>query len=865
MAQGDRISLAEAIRTIEKREKVTFFYKKEFITGLEVPASVLNIPLEDFLRNELAVIDIGYLRYFDRSYIFLFKGKAPSVDLLTARVIDSVQIPRREVNANTQYHIAGGVRDAISGENISGASIFVEETATGTVSDVDGHFSLTLSAGVYRIRVTSVGKAPTSQRILLYEDRQIEFEMFEQNIQLEDVVVLSHGTDRNVSSTEMGQVKMDIRTLRSIPPFMGEVDIIKSIQLLPGVSTVGEGSSGFNVRGGNVDQNLIMLDDTPLLNSSHLFGFFSTFNPDFVKEVTLYKGFMPANYGGRVSSVLDVRMRDGNKTKLSGSGGLGIISSRFLLEGPIGKGKTSFIVGGRYAYPNWLLKKIPDLNVQRSSTYFYDLNLRIHHQINDKNSLDLSAYRSEDDFKFAADTTYGWNTTNLSLRWNAVISPRLYANFIGLFSNYETSISGLSSDKGFDANFGVNMRGGKADITYVMNGQNRIDFGAAITDYTFNNGTLTPGTNSSINQIRVPEEYSREMGIYVSDELKISQTVSVNAGIRYSMYNVYGAADVFLYKDGIPKDPATVTSILHFAKGERIKQYSGWEPRFLAKVSINEKSSLKFSYNRNYQYLQLISNTTAISPLDLWKTSNYYIKPQIGDQFAIGYFRNLRQNNYELSVEGYYKEIQNLVEYKDGANLFMNQYLESQLLNAHGVTYGLELLLKKKEGKLTGWLSYTFSRSFRQTKGNTPEETINSGNMYPSNFDKPHYFVTVANYAFTKRIGLSANFTYSTGRPTTYPQGVYLIDGYSALQFSERNQARIPDYHRLDLSFTIEQTLNRTKKWKGSWVFSVYNVYGRANAYSIFLRPQYKGFQTQSYRLAVVGTVFPSITYNFKF
>ncbi|HWA35688.1 MAG TPA: TonB-dependent receptor, partial [Cyclobacteriaceae bacterium] len=451
------------------------------------------------------------------------------------------------------------------------------------------------------------------------------------------------------------------------------------------------------------------------------------------------------------------------------------------------------------------------------------------------------------------------------LRWNTVLSEKLYANATAIYSKYQNSISGLNATKGFDANFGIDMRGIKADLTYALNAQNRIDFGGSMTDYVFNNGNLTPRTNSSINPISVPEEYSRETGIYISDELKISPAVSVSGGLRYSLYNVYGQADVFLYQEGIPKEPGTVTGVLHFGSGQKIKQYDGWEPRFMTKVSINEKSSVKFSYNRNYQYLQLISNTTAISPLDLWKTSNYYIKPQIGDQVAIGYFRNLNQNKYELSVEGYYKEIQNLVEYKDGANLFMNRYLESQLLNAHGQMYGVEFLLKKKEGKLTGWLSYTYSRSFRVTKGNTQEETINQGDKYPSNFDKPHNFVTVANYAFTKRLSLSANFTYSTGRPTTYPESVYLIDGYAVSQFTQRNQARIPDYHRLDLSFTIEQSLIRNKKWKGSWVFSIYNVYGRANAYSVFLRPQYKGYQTQAYQLAVVGTVFPSITYNFKF
>jgi hypothetical protein len=859
-----KIPLKEAIEATEKKANVKFFYRNEWIKEVLVKR---DLPLQELLTTLLKENGIGYLFFFDAHYIILFKGNPPVSRVQLQAQKDSLSRASSVDDGEKKdvYKVYGYIKDAITGERIVGATVLAEDQMKGTVTNVEGYYSLSLTAGVHRLKITSVSKLATMQGINLTENQRLDVEMYEQTTQLDDVVIMSQGADRNISSTEMSQLKIDIKTLRTIPQFMGEVDVIKSILLLPGVKTVGEGASGFNVRGGQVDQNLILLDEAPLFNSSHLFGFFSTFNPDFVKDVTLMKGGMPANYGGRISSVLDVKLRDGNPTKFGVSGGLGIISSRLLVEGPLGSEKTSFIIGGRYAYPDWIIKKVPDLNVQQSSSNFYDLNFRIRHQFNDKNNVYLSVYKSADEFKFAADTTYGWSTTNATLRWNTTLSASLYANVTALYSNYQNKISGLLATKEFDANFGIETKGAKVDLTYAPGVQNRLDFGASFLSYKFNNGKLIPGSGSSINPVTLQDEYSLETGFYVSDEYKINASLSVHGGLRYSQYSVYGPADVNVYDPTVPMRPSTVTDVKHFSDGDLIQQYSGWEPRFSMKVSLDPTSSVKISYNRNLQYLQLISNTTAVSPLDLWKSSNYHVKPQIGNQVALGYFKNLQQNRYEISLEGYYKEVENLVEYKDGANLFMNPYLESALLNAKGQAFGVEFMMRKKEGKLTGWFSYTFSRSFKLVNGGTPEETLNQGKRYPSNFDKPHDLTIVANYAFTRRLSLSANFTYSTGRPITYPQSVYMLDGYAVSQFSERNQVRIPDYHRLDISFTIEESLKRTKKWKGSWTFSIYNVYGRPNPYSVFFKPQYNGFQTQSFRLAVIGTIFPSVTYNFKF
>ncbi len=858
-----KVLLGEVLLRIEKKQNVKFFYKNDWIRDVEVKAPAADEPLFGFLSRELGNNGLNYLVLYDSQYVILFKGPAPVSSLNTRVVADTTHVVENQ--KRELYRLEGIVRDSNTGERIVGATVFAEEERKVAVTGKDGDYQITLPLGSHHIRITAVGKGATVERINLGENMKKDFEMFEQSIELNDIVISSQRADRNVTSTDMGQLKMDIKTLRTIPQFMGEVDVVKSILLLPGISTVGEGASGFNVRGGNVDQNLILLDDVPLFNSSHLFGFFSSFNPDFVKDFTLYKGAMPANYSGRISSVLDVKMKDGNPAKVSVSGGVGIISSRLMVEGPLGSDKTTFVIGGRFAYPDWLLKKVPDINVQRSSANFYDLNFRLRHQFNDRNSIYFSAYRSADLFKFAADTTYGWSTTNLALRWNTTISNRLYANATVLYSQYQNQISGLTPGQDFDAKFGIDTQGGKADFTYSLNSANKIDFGVNYTHYTFNNGNLLPGEQSSVSPKKLQEEYSIERGIYISDEVKVSPTISLHGGLRYSDYAVLGEADVALYDPNLPQSPSSVVGTKHFAKGEEIKKYSGWEPRMSVKISVSENSSVKLGYNRNLQYLQLISNTTAISPLDLWKSSNYYIKPQVGNQLSLGYFRNFSQNRIEASVEGFYKQIDNLVEYKNGANLFMNPLLESQLLNAKGEAYGAEFFVKKREGKLTGWISYTYSRSLRTVNGTTPEETLNHGQQYPSNFDKPHNVSTVANYAFTRRLSMSANFTYSTGRPITNPQSIYVIDGYAVAQFTDRNQSRIPDYHRLDLSFTIEESLKRQKKWKGSWTFSIYNVYGRANPYSVFFKPQPRGYQIEAYRLAVVGTVFPSITYNFKF
>jgi len=852
------ISFLELLPKIERHYNVRFFYKHAWVKDIPVLGNFKEQNLTEFIDELLSNTNLSYIIDQDRLIILIPKSNDFN------KIKDEIVNEDSFVADGKTYTINGQVKEVNSGESIVGAIVFIEELKVGTTTNAFGFFSISIPSGIYHVKVSAVGKVQTEQKVYLNKNQSYSFELFEKLTQLQDVVIRANALDRNVSSIEMSLIKMDSKTLKSIPSFLGEADVVKSILLLPGVSTVGEGASGFNVRGGNVDQNLILFDDAPIFNSSHLFGFFSTFNSDVVKDVTLYKGGIPAQYGGRISSVLDIKSKSGNYRNFSGGGGLGIIASRLYFEGPIIKEKFSFMIAGRYAYPDWILKRTRDLDIRKSSGYFYDLNGYLNYKINEKNSIHLSSYTSSDGFKLASDTLYHWRTSNTSLKWNLLLNEKIFLGVTGISGNYTYSIDGNKKTYEFESDFGIRTWGTKIEATYFVNQQHKLDVGTGLNSYLFNSGEIRPINGSAVNPVSLQKERALEYNAFFSDEFKLNSKITIQGGIRLSRYEVRGPTDVLIYQPGVPQSPTTVIDTLSISSGEKVKAYDGFEPRLSFKFSLNDNSSIKVSYNKTVQYLHLISNTTAVSPLDLWKTSNYYIQPEIGQQFGLGYFKNLFGNTIETSVETYYKEVKNMIEYKDGADLLFNPFIESQLLSAIGRAYGIELLIKRNAGKLTGWIGYTYARTLRQVKG-IQDETINDGEFYPSNFDKPHDLTIVTNYKFTRRLSLSTNFTYSTGRPISYPDDVYLVDGYTVVQYSNRNQSRIAPYHRLDLSFTIEESLDLTKKWKGSWVFSVYNVYGRKNPYSVFFKPEYKGKLPQAYQLSVLGTIFPSITYNFKF
>ena len=874
--------LKEIINGIEKEHQIIFFYREEWISGIYVTKSFRNTPVikvfEEILKDDdFSIVTLNpYTVFLINEHSVALRAINDSLALAPGEpeeLVDEIIIigKTQDLAKGGNATISGYIKEAKTGEGIIGGTVYVEELKKGTASNKYGYYSITLPAGDYHLSFSFIGLKKEKKHIILYSSGTFNMELSERYIRLHEVIITSEAEDLNITGVQMGKTRMNIKTIKAIPAFLGEVDVIKSLMLFPAVSTVGEGASGFNVRGGDIDQNLILLDDAPIFNSSHVFGFFSVFNPDAVKNVTLYTGGIPAKYGGRLSSILDVKQNEGNLKEFTGKGGIGLVSSRLAIEAPIVKDKCSFLIAGRTTYSDWILQKVPDINVQNSSASFYDVTAKINYTLDNKNKIFLSTYLSNDNFRFGPDTTYSWGTANVVLKYNHIFGEKLFSDFTAAYSDYHNKVYNQEQVNSFELEYGIEYKSIKADFTYFLQ-KHQLDFGADIIRYGFQPGTLKPASeDSNINLVNMSKEQSREMAVYINDEYKISPKITLMYGLRYSLFHNLGPGNVYIYQDDIPKDQISIIDTLQFSKGKVIKSYGGLEPRVSVKLGLGPGSSVKLSYNRMKQYISLISNTVAITPLDIWKTSNKHIKPQTGDQIIIGYFKNFAKNSIETSIEAYYKKINNLVEYKDGANLLLNETLEADLLEGKGRAYGLELQAKKKTGRLTGWGSYVYSRSERKVNGEFAEEQINFGEYYPSNYDKPHNVKIVSNYRITRRWSFAANFTYSTGRPFTAPYSQYRINSSGILLhnktvaiFSQRNQYRIPDYHRLDISVTLGESHRKYRKWKGSWTFSVYNVYGRKNAYSVFFKDVNEA-PPMPYMLSILGVPFPSLTYNFTF
>ena len=873
--------LKEFINGIEKEHHIIFFYREEWISGIYVTKSFQKTPVIEVFEEILKDVDFSIVT-LNPYTVFLINENAVALRVINDSISLAPGEPEKYVDekiiiGKTQDLAKGGyatisgyIKEAKTGEGIIGGTVYVEELKKGTATNQYGFYSITLPAGNYHIAFSYIGLKKERKHIILYSSGTFNMELSEKYIRLHEVIITSETEDLNITGVQMGKSSMNIKTIKTIPAFLGEVDVISSLMLFPAVSTVGEGAAGFNVRGGDVGQNLILLDDAPIFNSSHVFGFFSVFNPDAVKNATLYTGSIPAKYGGRLSSILDVKQNEGNLKEFTGKGGIGLVSSRLAIEAPIVKDKCSFIIAGRTTYSDWILQKVPDINVQNSAASFYDVTAKINYTFDNKNKLFLSTYLSDDKFRFGQDTTYNWGTANAVLKYNHIFGEKLFSDFTAVYSNYHYKAYNQPGINSFELEYGIAYKNLKADFTYFLQ-KHQLDFGVGTIWYGFQPGTLIPvSEDSNINPVFMEEEQSREMAIYINDEYKIGPKITIMYGLRYSLFHNLGPGNVYIYQDSIPKDPFSIIDTLQFSKGKVIKSYGGFEPRISVKLGIGPGSSVKLSYNRMRQYIHLISNTTAITPVDIWKTSNKYISPQIGDQITVGYFRNFAKNTIETSIEAYYKKTSNLVEYKDGANLLLNETLEADLLEGKGRAYGIELQAKKKTGRLTGWTSYVYSRSERQVNGEFDEEQINFGEYYPSNWDKPHNLKATGNYRITRRWSFAANFTYSTGRPFTAPYSKYrinsgkLLHNISVAIFSQRNQYRIPDYHRLDISVTLGESHRKYRKWKGSWTFSVYNVYGRKNAYSVFYKDVNETLP-MPYKLSILGVPFPSLAYNFTF
>lgn len=778
--------------------------------------------------------------------------------------------------AQEKFTISGNITTAESGEELIGATVAVKSLGTGVSANVYGFYSLTLPKGTYDVTYSFIGYDEQVKRVELTSNQKIDMELSEAVNEIDEVVIEAEGAEQNVKSIEMSVNKIDAKDIKKIPALLGEADVIKSVLLLPGVSTVGEGSTGFNVRGGGIDQNLVLLDEAPVYNSSHLFGFFSVFNPDAVKNVKLVKGGIAPEYGGRLSSILDVRMKEGNSKKFTGTGGLGVIFSRLALEGPIND-KTSFIVAGRRSYADVLAKPFLNEDLRGSRFYFYDLTAKINHRINENNRIFLSGYFGRD--VFGSGFAFNWGNATATARWNHIFNQKLFMNVTAFYSDYDYSFGLDDNDPNDDFNWSSSIVSGslKPDFTYYLNNKNTIKFGGQIIYYDFKPAEASFASDGQTSSLSLPEKYGNESGIYAQNEQKIGARLSVLYGARVSHFRYEGdrEQEYFEGEAGLRKEVKSETlneSTLYKAnifgwrpsyrnyKSET--NYTNFEPRLAINFSLTETSSLKGSFNRMTQYLHLISNTVASTPVDLWLPTTNNIKPQIADQVAIGYFKNFKQNKYEASAEVYYKDFQNQIDYIDNADIFFNTQLEGDLLTGDGRAYGLELYVKKNQGKLTGWISYTIARTERQVNG------INRDEWYPTRFDRAHNLSVVSSYELTEKWSFSANFVYSSGTPATFPTNRYEIQGVVLPHNDQdaRNNYRIPDYHRLDISATLTPKKNKDRKFNGEWVFSVYNVYNRRNPFSIFFEQDDADPRvTNAVRFSVIGNFVPAVSYNFNF
>ena len=775
--------------------------------------------------------------------------------------------------AQEKFTINGFVKDASNGEALIGATIFVQEIKGGATTNEYGFYSITLPPAAYNINISYVGFLSVSQSVTLDKNTQLNIELTPENAQLEEVVVKGDLEQANVQNFEMSTNKLEMKTILRIPTLFGETDVLRSLLLLPGVSTVGEGASGFNVRGGSVGQNLILLDEAPVYNSSHLFGFFSVFNPDAVKDTKLYKGAISPRYGGRLASILDVRMKEGNSKKFEVTGGVGSIFSRVAVEGPLLKNKASFIVAARRSYIDVLARPFVQLLKDGGALNFYDLTLKTNYNIDRRNRLYLSGYFGRDNFMFDKTQGFNWGNATSSLRWNHLFNERLFSNLTLIYSKYDYSLQFGKDDRNrFTWNSSISNFIFKPQFTYFINSANELNFGGEATYYTFEPANAVGVTNGNSVDISIDKKYNLETALHIGNNQKVSENLAIEYGIRFSHFQYFGPGTAYYYRDTIPGVRKPVAGAKLFNNGEAIATYYNWEPRFSFRVQTSAVSSVKGSYNRMAQYLHLISNTTASNPLDVWNPSSNNIKPELADQFTLGYFRDVGdEKDYEVSLEGYLRYTQNQIDYIDGADLLINRYLEGDLLTGMGRAYGLEAYVQKKTGRLTGWLSYTLGRSELKVDG------INRNDWYETRFNQTHNLKVAGFYDINARWSASANFVYTSGTPTTFPTSRYIEQGilipYNVNE--SRNNVHLPAYHRLDISFRLEgkkfNSRGKERKNTDYWVFSFYNVYGRRNPFSIYFSqtdqrlPQGQALQSQATQLSIIGTIVPSVSYNFKF
>ncbi|WP_304063798.1 TonB-dependent receptor [Pedobacter glucosidilyticus] len=773
------------------------------------------------------------------------------------------------VTAQDKVTISGRITDSETKESLIGVNVFLKEINSATSTNEYGFYSITVPKGSYTVKIRFIGYTSLEDSLKLNESLVKDYALKSNEQSLNEVVVLSDKNVAEIRRPEMSVNKLSVREIKQMPVILGEVDVIKSILQLPGVTNAGEGQSGFNVRGGGADQNLVLLDEATIYNSSHLFGFFSVFNADAINDIKLYKGGIPSRFGGRLSSVLEIYQKEGNKNNLKFSGGIGLISSRLLAEGPVNRGKGSFLLAGRSSYGHLFLK-LTDI---KSAAYFYDLNTKLSYSLNDKNKLFLSGYFGRDAFNLNQDFINTYGNTVFNARWNKLFSDKLFSNLSLIYSDYYYGLEiGFAGFKWTSKIQNLNL---KYDFKHYLNNDLKLTYGINAQHHLFNPGTVTPiGENSSMNRDQLAKKYALEPAIYFDVDQTITKKLKVNYGLRYSMFYRLGQEDVFIYdnneavkfnQDLKIYEKATPIGVKNYQNNQSIASFNNLEPRISISYALDDDHAIKTSYNSMNQYLHLLSNAQSPTPLDIWAPSDNFLKPQSLDQIAVGYFQNINQDNYSLEVESFYKKIKNKLDYIDGTDLLANKAIEQVVLNGIARSYGLEMMFRKNTGNLTGWISYTLSRSEQQTPGRNALETgINNGEWYKSVADKLHNLSITASYKFSEKWRFGSIFTLQSGQPITLPNSRYQFQDISIPNFGLRNQNNLPTYHHLDISGTYTPKHHQSKKWQGEWVFSIYNIYNRQNASSIAFRQNTETGVNESKKLSIFGAV-PSFTYNFKF
>ncbi|WP_183307164.1 TonB-dependent receptor [Dysgonomonas hofstadii] len=761
-------------------------------------------------------------------------------------------------------NLTGYVLDMKTGEPVPGVSVYIEGTSIATMTDTYGYYSLSVSPGRHELSISGAGQKETKRQILLHSEGRLDIQSVEKVYALREVTVQADRKD-NIKQTTMGVERLKMKEIKNVPTVFGESDILRVVMMLPGVKSVGEISSGFNVRGGATDQNLILYNDGTIYNPTHMFGLFSAFNPDIVKDMELYKSSIPSKYGGRISSVLDINGREGNNKEFHGAASIGLLTSRLAVEGPIVKEKGSFILGGRTTYSDWLLKQLPEKSGYKDgNANFYDINLGITHKFDERNTIYASGYYSQDNFRFQQDEKYGYRNGNGSLKWRHVFSPKVTGVFTAGYDHYDYNIRNVvNPPEGYKLEFVVNQMYGKADLSWYYNNEHTFNFGFNSLHYNLNPGTITPnGDESIILTDQIQKEKALESAFYIGDQWNVNSKLAIDFGIRYSIFNVLGTRSYNLYDPGSLPSEETVTETVDNKSGI-LKTYHGPEFRLSARYAFSDDLSVKAGVNTMRQYIHKISNTAIMSPTDTWKLSDVNIKPQKGVQFAVGVYKNFYNNILEASIETYYKTMDDYLDYRSGAKLIMNHNLERDVLNTKGRAYGVELMLKKTAGKLNGWVSYTYSRTQLKQDDERISIPVNRGEWYSADFDKPHEFKFISNYKFTHRFSFSLNCEYTTGRPVTLPISKYVYADKEYVYYSDRNKYRVPDYFRMDVSFNIEPSHHLTLLTHSMISFGVYNVTGRKNAHSVYY--QYEDGLIKGYKLAIFGVPIPYLSYNIKF